>query len=161
MGMWMSPGRAQSSIEYLFMIAVALVIVLFTIYTIKEALLTVPETQVVIISYVEYDPPGSDVEGEYVRITNTGLADVDMSGWQLKDEKDHAYTFPPGFVLKAGASVRVHTGSGEDNSTDLYWGRGRAVWNNDGDTAYLYDASGKLVDRCSWTGKEGGAVSCH
>ncbi|ASJ10802.1 hypothetical protein A3L12_05555 [Thermococcus sp. P6] len=157
----MSPVRAQSSIDYLFMIVVLIVMVLSTIYTIREILLTVPETQGVIISYVMYNPPGSDVEGEYVLITNRGIVEVDMSGWQLKDEKNHAYTFPPGFVLKAGASVRVHTGSGGDNSTDLYWGWNQAVWNNDGDTAYLYDAGGKLVDKCSWTGKEGGAVSCH
>lgn len=146
------------------MIAVALGIVLVTIYAVSEILPRDLGGHHVFISRVEYDPPGDDVEGEYVVITNGELfEDVNMSGWKLMDEKNHVYTFPPsGFILKAGASVKVHTGSGEDTATDLYWGRGSAVWNNNGDTAYLYDADGNLVDKCSWTGKEGGgAVDCH
>lgn len=91
----------------------------------------------------------------------TSEKDEDLSGWKLVDEKKHTYSLPDGFILKAGKTVTVHTGSGTDTDTDLYWGRKWAVWNNDGDTAYLYDASGNLVDSCSWTGEEWGAVSCH
>ena len=153
----------QSSIEYLFIVAAALVMVLLVIHVLKGATESVPQYHEVVISYVNYNPPGNDLEGEgeYVVIENIGISDVDMTGWQLRDAADHTYTFPNGFVLKAGAEVRVHTGSGTDTETDLYWGRRQAVWNNNGDTAYLYDAEGNLVDKCSWTGKEGGSVSCH
>ncbi|NJE06186.1 lamin tail domain-containing protein [Thermococcus sp. M36] len=153
--------RAQGLIEHLFMLAVAIGVVAFTIYVVIGLLSTNSENPKVVISYVDYNPPGSDVSGEYVLITNEGSADVDMGGWKLMDESNHVYTFPAGFILKAGASVKVHTGEGTDTETDLYWGRKQAVWNNDGDTAYLYDAEGNLVDSCSWSGKEGGAVSCH
>lgn len=156
-------GRAQSSLEYLLMIAMVLVIVAVVI-SVASRHVKVAENlagEGVVIAYVEYNPPGDDVSGEYVLIKNEGLIDVDMSGWQLKDEQNHVFTFPNGFILKAGASVKVHTGSGEDTDTNLYWGRGQAVWNNGGDTAYLYDSNGNLVDSCSWTGDEGGAVSCH
>ena len=46
--------------------------------------------------------------------------------------------------------MTVHTGSGVDNSTDLFWGSGRAIWNNDHDTAYLYNSEGELVDSYRW-----------
>ncbi|WP_461865576.1 lamin tail domain-containing protein [Thermococcus sp.] len=153
--------RGQSSLEYLFMIAVTLTIVAVGMRYLAGVTVNAPGTSGVVIAYVNYDPPGDDVKGEYVVIRNDGLVDVDLTEWQLEDEKNHVYTFPNGFILKAGAEVTVHTGEGTDTDTDLYWGRGKAVWNNNGDTAYLYDASGKLIDKCSWTGDEGGAISCH
>jgi len=120
-------GRAQSSLEYLLMIAMVLVIVAVVI-SVASRHVKVAENlagEGVVIAYVEYNPPGDDVSGEYVLIKNEGLIDVDMSGWQLKDEQNHVFTFPNGFILKAGASVKVHTGSGEDTDTNLYWGRDR------------------------------------
>ena len=32
----------------------------------------------------------------------------------------------------------------KDAATELYWGSRRAIWNNDRDAAYLYDASGEF-----------------
>jgi len=34
------------------------------------------------------------------------------------------------------------------------------VWNNTGDTATLRDASGHLLDQCTWKGKSQGYVFC-
>ncbi|MGD1993081.1 MAG: lamin tail domain-containing protein, partial [Anaerolineae bacterium] len=96
------------------------------------------------IEEIVYDPPGPDVDGEYVLIQNYGDA-VEMTGWTLRDEVNHTYTFPV-FTLADGTSVRVWTGPGVDTDTDLYWGRASAIWNNDGDTAYLNDHQGALVD---------------
>jgi hypothetical protein len=97
------------------------------------------------ITSIEYDPPGSDVEGEYVRIENLGGGAVDMTNWTLRDDADHVFTFPT-FTLSSGATVRVWTKSGTDTTTDLYWGSGSAIWNNTGDCAYLRDSSGTSVD---------------
>ena len=99
------------------------------------------------ITYVEYDPPGDDVQGEFVRIENSGRAVADMTGWTLRDEAGHQFTFPA-YGLKAGKYVRVWTKTGANTATDLYWGRGQAVWNNTGDCAYLQDSTGKMVDTC-------------
>lgn len=82
-------------------------------------------------------------------ILNQGSSDVSLSGWKLKDEYGHTYTFPS-FVLKAGNRVTVYTGSGTNTQDKLYWGRSSAVWNNDSDTVYLYDASMELVDWYGW-----------
>jgi hypothetical protein len=97
------------------------------------------------ITTIRYDPPGSDVDGEYVRIRNRGDSLADMERWTLRDKANHTYTFPA-FILYAGASVRVWTKSGTNTATDLYWGAGRAIWNDDEDTAYLRNAQGQLVD---------------
>ena len=73
-----------------------------------------------------------------------------MTGWTLSDEAGHVYTFPSGFILDAGATVTIYTGSGTDTQDKLYWGSSSPIWNNDGDTAYLKDNEGKLVDSWSW-----------
>ena len=49
----------------------------------------------------------------------------------------------PNFTLELGQAVTVHTGSGVDNKTDLYWGSNRPVWDNKGDTVYLLDPKGR------------------
>ena len=81
---------------------------------------------------------------EYVAIKNNGTEDVDMTDWTLKDQANHIFNFPS-FVLEAGKTVTVHTGHGTNTDTNLYWGRSDYVWNNDHDTAYLYDANENLV----------------
>lgn len=104
------------------------------------------------IAYVHYDAAGNDwhnLNDEYVVITNKGGAAVNLGGWSLRDEAGHVYTFPD-FTLQPSQSVTVHTGCGTDTATDLYWCSWTPVWNNDGDTAYLYDADGNLVDSYSW-----------
>lgn len=104
------------------------------------------------ISDARFDAAGDDNENindEWVQITNTGTEPTDLSDWELSDEgPNHVFTFPEGFQLEPGAIVRVFSGCGDATSTELYFCvSGSAVWNNDGDTASLYDASGSLVDR--------------
>jgi len=85
----------------------------------------------------------SDPDLEYVTLTNLGDP-VNMNGWEMKDEATHIYTFGNS-VLQKGESVTVHSGSGADNETDLYWNLKTTVWNNAGDTVFLHDAEGKLA----------------
>ena len=66
--------------------------------------------------------------------------DINVSGWILKDEANNLYIFPP-INIK---SIRIHSGYGEDNQTDLFWGK-KYIWNDDGDTVFLYDMGWKLV----------------
>jgi hypothetical protein len=72
-----------------------------------------------------------------------------MTGWTLSDAAAHIFTFPA-FTLEARATVNVWTKGGTDTSTDSYWGSGAAIWNNTGDTAYLRDDQGSLVDTYSY-----------
>ena len=106
------------------------------------------------IVHVEYDAPGNDNEnlnGEWVVIANFGDSAQLLTGWVLKDESaSHRYHFPGGFSLNLGVEVRVHTGCGTDTPTTLYWCSGGAVWNNDGDTAFLLDDHGNITDHYAY-----------
>jgi len=86
-----------------------------------------------------------DLQEEWVTVTNSASDPVDLTDWTISDEgARNTYTFPA-FVLDPGADVTVHSGPGGDTATDLYWGRETPVWNNDGDTATLADATGAVV----------------
>lgn len=102
---------------------------------------------------VRADAEGNDNEhltDEYVVLQNTGDARVDLSGWVLADAAGHAYRFPTGTVLEPGETVTVRTGSGTDEPGVRYWGRERAVWNNEGDTVIVRDAGGTVVTERSY-----------
>ena len=97
------------------------------------------------IDYIEYDPEGSEVDGEYLIITNHDNYNINMEGWYLQDEAARtAYEF--NYTLEINTSVRIYTGSGEDNQTTLFWGWYQGIWNNGGDMAILQDENGLMVD---------------
>jgi len=103
-----------------------------------------------VVAEVHEDAAGDDRENlndEYVVLENAGEEPIDLSGWTISDAADKTYRFPDGFVLDPGERVTVHTGSGEDTATDLYWGAGSPVWNNDGDTVTVRTADGEVVAR--------------
>jgi len=116
----------------------------------------------------QFNAPGNDHDNlneEYVCFENQGVEPANMADAHVRDEADCTYDFPP-FTLAAGGRVKLHTGWGTDTATDLYWGRSSAVWNNGGDTVYLYDADWNLVDEYSYAnapepdaGKSWGAMS--
>jgi micrococcal nuclease len=103
-----------------------------------------------VVSEIRADAPGNDNEnpnGEYVVFRNSGDDPLDLSGWTVADGAGHEYAFPDGFVLGAGETVRLYTGSGENTQTALYWGQDGAVWNNGGDVVIVRDAEGTVVLR--------------
>lgn len=86
-----------------------------------------------------------NLQDEWVKISNTGSSPVSLTGWKLEDEGGkHMYIFPS-YTLGSKSTVTVYTGEGTGTATELYWQLGSPVWNNDRDTAYLYDNSGKIV----------------
>lgn len=108
----------------------------------------------VAITYIEYDPPGRDVDGEYVMITNSTDAAINMVGWTLSDgDSKHIYHFPA-YTLAPGTKVKLWTKRGKNNATNLYWQSRSAIWNNDGDTGTLKDAAGATISVYTYTGKK-------
>ena len=104
------------------------------------------------IATIHADATGNDNENlndEYLTLTNTGDEPVDLSGWTVSDAAGHQYTFANS-TLDPNASVTLRTGSGTDTDTERYWGRNGAVWNNDGDTVIVRNASGETVLRQSY-----------
>jgi Lamin Tail Domain len=110
---------------------------------------------------VQYDSPGRDrgsnssLNAEWIRVGNNGSRARRLAGWTVRDPAGHVYRFPRGFRLRPGRSVTIHTGSGRNTRTDLYWRQDFYVWNNTGDRAILRTRSGNRVDVCSWNDGDG------
>jgi hypothetical protein len=88
-----------------------------------------------------------DLAGEAVTITNTSSSNVALTGWKLVSvEGNQTYHFPSGFTLKAGSSVVVTSGPNAKESLPTYlkWTTSN-IWNNTGDAAELYNASGVKI----------------
>jgi len=85
---------------------------------------------------------------EIVVIENMGASLQNLTGWKIEDNgAKYVFTFPAGFSLKSGSLVKLISGkSGNDTDNAIYWNN-RAVWNNDGDTASLFNREGNLVSR--------------
>lgn len=107
-----------------------------------------------IVIEVNADAPGDDgqnLNGEWVRFTNTGIEAIDVDGWEVADESaSHRYTFAD-LRLAPGADVTLFSGCGPDDETARYWCvSGSAVWNNSGDTVFLRDRNGNIVASLSY-----------
>jgi len=110
------------------------------------------------IVVVEYDAPGDDSQNlnqEWVEIRNDGAGPVDLTGWEIKDESaGNRYRFPADFTLAPDETVTVRSGCGDDFGTELFWcSVGAAIWNNDGDTAFLADPNGNIHTVESYQGE--------
>jgi hypothetical protein len=96
---------------------------------------------------------GLDVTGEYVKLTNQDSQGIPMTGWKISSSKGKNIRFidwtnPDGsifsFTLRPYSTVTIYSGrSGTITPTRLYWPY--EMWDDAGDTAYLYDPEGNLV----------------
>ena len=108
------------------------------------------------ISEIWYNSPGSDRGGnaslnhEWVQLHNTSGSWITMTGWTLRDPAHHVYTFGT-YKIKPHGYVKIHTGQGTSTQTNRYWGSGWYIWNNDGDSATLRNASGVVKSGCSYS----------
>jgi micrococcal nuclease len=115
---------------------------------------------------VTWDAPGNDttnVDGEFVKITNHGSTTVDLAGWWVRDsggrtmptvlETKRGYILPKGAIVRPGASIRVHVGKGTTSRAAgrYYYGLRSPIFDNVtgfptylGDGAYLFDPRGNL-----------------
>lgn len=119
------------------------------LWSCKEGLPTSGDVRIIYVHYDAYGDDNYNLNDEYVVIKNFDSIPINLAGWALKDQIGHTYVFPQ-FIIQPGASVKIHSGCGIDKITDLYWCSQRAIWNNDHDTAYLYDSYGNLVYYYWW-----------
>ncbi len=99
---------------------------------------------------------------EVVTITNKGTKPVPLGGWGIGDSYPRRFILPGATSIPAGGSIRVHTGSGRNTDTDIYWGLPRAAYENESgpprnifDHAYLVDSELNLR---AWSGEHEKAV---
>jgi hypothetical protein len=112
-----------------------------------------------------YNSPGPDngsnasLNAEWIQLKNYCRTGRSLTRWNIQDAVRHTYVFGD-FGLGGGRLVKLHTGRGKNTATDVYWGRRAYVWNNDKDTAYLYNRRGGLVDTCSYNNRHADNVYC-
>jgi hypothetical protein len=99
------------------------------------------------------------LNAEWIQLRNRCSTSRSLAYWKIKDVAGHTYTFGS-YVLGGGKYVKVHTGKGTNTATDRYQGRSWYVWNNDKDTAYLYNRYGSLIDRCYYNNRSASSVYC-
>ncbi|HSS67882.1 MAG TPA: lamin tail domain-containing protein [Nocardioidaceae bacterium] len=103
---------------------------------------------------------GATLNSEYLVVHNVSRHRHSLTGYLIVDPNDNQrYRFPK-TVLRAGMSVTLHTGHGHNRAHHRYWGQDDPMWNNDGDQAQLRNPQGRVVDRCSYDGTEGGTKLC-
>ncbi len=92
-----------------------------------------------------------NLNDEYV--TFRVLVSGSLVGYTVKDDTsvaDHRYHFPDR-VFHAGQVFQLRSGTGVDTQADLYWGPSvTAIWNNNGDTVYVLDPEGHVVESYSY-----------
>lgn len=106
----------------------------------------IPEGELVIAD-IQDNAPGvesDNLDKEYVAFRNDGNARLDISGWTVSEGDDNQYTFQE-ITLNPGDTIRLRTGIGSDTESDVYWGLESPVWNNNGDTITVRDATGSIV----------------
>jgi hypothetical protein len=113
------------------------------------------------ITFILYDPPGPDINGEYIEFRNFGNVPQNLLGWWVQnmdgfnsnDEGKvlHVFDFPD-FDLQPGAIIRLWSKMGVADGMNFYWDQTIPVWENDGDFARLVNDSGQEVDFCQYTG---------
>lgn len=100
---------------------------------------------------------GDDPEAEFVEFTNVGEVTLDLSDWTVRDRENGGAvdaggvdpaTFPEGFTLESGESVRLYTSPGENTEDTIYWGyHDRQNWHPERDVIIVLDGDGNEVLR--------------
>lgn len=81
---------------------------------------------------------------EYVTFKNECTNSCSLTGWIVKDATTKKMAFAE-FTLTQGFVVRIRTGNSTNTTSDIFWNRCSAVWNNDEDTVHLFDNNGNLI----------------
>ena len=85
------------------------------------------------------NPVGKDNDGEYIKLFNDGREAVNLSGWKIKDASGKTYSLNGKSIIGQGELI-------------LDYAATKISLNNNGETLFLYDSSGKLVDEVGYSG---------
>jgi competence protein ComEC len=105
-----------------------------------------------IITEVFYKGVESRQADEYVQFENISQQSVRLHGWSLTDEAGAVYLFPDD-SMDPGKICRVYTNQIHWDWCGFSYERGVAIWNDDGDCAYLKDADNRLVSQFCYGSK--------
>lgn len=99
------------------------------------------------IEEFNYDAEGNDndnLNDEYVRIMADDL--VNFTNWRVEDSDGNGFTFGMLFTMpNETTGFTLFSGDGFNFLLTQYWESDTEIWDNYGDTLYLYDHNGRLV----------------
>ena len=104
------------------------------------------------------NPVGPDKAGEWIEILNNSSEVVNLIGWQIKDLSGKSYIFSAGGgPAFSGKNNELKAGE----TLQLPYVTTKITLNNNGETLFLYDPTGKLVNKLNFSGiaEEGGLIS--
>lgn len=92
---------------------------------------------------------GNGAYGDWIELYNPGTEPVDLSGWTLSDDKDDPgrWAFPAGTVLEDYLIVFADRAGTTDGAGYCHTS---FALRTAGETLYLYDAAGELVDKLKY-----------
>ena len=143
-----------------------------------ETITVEPRAGELVLDRIHPDSPGDDhqhLDQEYLVFSNAGNAVLDLGGWSVHDAAEeegrvtpgeHTFEFPDRFELEPGTTVAIHTGAepdeggsfeGTDEERHLFWGKPRAVWNNEEDVVVVEDDGGHPAVAVRYARTEAGA----
>ena len=85
------------------------------------------------------NPIGKDNDGEYIKLFNDGREAVNLSGWKIKDASGKIYLLNGKNIIGQGKLI-------------LDYATTKISLNNNGETLFLYDSSGELIDEVGYIG---------
>jgi hypothetical protein len=121
---------------------------------------------------IQYDAPGRDSNScasgntheEYLTIKNySAKATINLAGYLVRDAAGNRFTFTADHYLQPGDYVRLRGGHGSESDAGnvVYRENCNFMWNNGGDTIYLYKPSGGRADVHSYTKRKSGYITFH
>ncbi len=88
---------------------------------------------------------------EHLIIKNATDKAVDLSNWRIVDKSNTVLVIPNGAVLPPQQTLTIYSGrNGVHDPPQSYYLKKTPIWNNKGDTAYLYTATNVLLDTYSY-----------
>jgi len=112
----------------------------------------------VAINEIHRDPEQEpDSQGEWIELHNSGDADIDISGWTLRDDDSDTFVFPSNTVISAGDYLTAGRNDASLNggiSMDVVYGI-EIINFNTTDELMLFDTDLQVVDRVAWTANNG------
>ncbi len=85
-----------------------------------------------------------DLAQEAVQIRNVGSNPTALLDWKVADQNGNFYTFGQITLFGDGAGILLHSESGQDGATEMYWGMSEPVWES-GELVTLLNAQDNIV----------------
>ena len=85
------------------------------------------------------NPVGKDADGEWIELFNNSQETINLNGWQIKDASGKTFIFKNQTINPGEYLV-------------LDYKTTKISLNNNGETLFLYDQNGNLIDKVGFTG---------